>query len=126
MILVFGGAYNGKLNFVKEKYNLNEEDLFFCKDEKLKLSTKAIVGLHIFIKSCILKGINPLKFIEDNLNMLDGKIIVCDEIGSGIVPLKKEDRIWREETGQILQFLSKRSSKVSRIFFGMEEVLKYE
>ena len=27
MVLVFGGAYNGKLDFVKEKFSINEDDI---------------------------------------------------------------------------------------------------
>ena len=51
-------------------------------------------------------------------------IIICDDISSGIVPLKKEDRIWREETGKCLQYLSKESSKVYRVFCGIPSVIK--
>lgn len=124
MILIFGGAYNGKLQFVKEKYNLKDEEIFFCKDEKLNLNNKAICGLHIFIKSCILNGIDSMEVLEKNIDSLEGKIIICDEIGSGIVPMEKLDRAYREECGRGLQFLSKKATNVSRIFFGMEEALK--
>lgn len=27
LILVFGGAYNGKLSFVKEKFNISDEEV---------------------------------------------------------------------------------------------------
>lgn len=30
MVLVFGGAYNGKLDFVKEQFNVSEDDIFYC------------------------------------------------------------------------------------------------
>ncbi|MBW6409212.1 bifunctional adenosylcobinamide kinase/adenosylcobinamide-phosphate guanylyltransferase [Clostridium weizhouense] len=126
MILVFGGAYNGKIDFVKSKYNLQEEDLFFCNDSNLDFSYKCIVGLHVFIRECVLKKIDALEIIKENLSYLKDKTIICDEIGSGIVPLTQEDRIWREECGKVLQFLSKEAKKVSRIFFGIEEVLKDE
>ncbi len=48
MILIFGGAYNGKIDFIKKKYDLKDEDIFFCKDESLDLSRIAICGIHIF------------------------------------------------------------------------------
>ena len=28
MIVIFGGAYCGKLNFVKEKFNILEDDIY--------------------------------------------------------------------------------------------------
>ena len=124
MILVFGGAYNGKLAFVKEKYSIKDEEIFFCKDEELNLDKKVICGLHIFIKNCILRGIDALDVLEKNIDILEDKIIICDEIGSGIVPMEKLDREYREECGRGLQFLTKKATTVSRIFFGLEEILK--
>ena len=124
MILIFGGAYNGKIDFIKKKYDLKDEDIFFCKDESLDLSRIAICGIHIFTKKCVLKDVNPLEIIKDNTEKLKDKIIICDEIGSGIVPLKKEDRMWREETGRVLQYLSRNAHEVYRVFAGLSEKLK--
>jgi len=124
MILIFGGAYNGKLEFVKEKYNIKNEDIFFCTDEHLKFDKKVLCGLHAFTRSCVLNEINSLELLETNINSLKDKIIMCDEINSGIVPIEKQDRAWREETGRVLQFLTKHSSSVYRIFFGLQEKLK--
>lgn len=124
MILIFGGAYNGKLEFVKEKYDIDKEEIFFCTNENLNFKKKVFCGLHIFTKACLLNNINSLEILENNMDILKDKIIICDEINSGIVPMEKLDREWREETGRILQFLSKSSSSVYRIFFGLEEQLK--
>jgi len=124
MILIFGGAYNGKLEFVKEKYDIDNEEIFFCKDEHLNFDKKVLCGLHVFTRYCVLNKINPLKILEKNIKFLKDKIIICDEINSGIVPMEKLDRAWREETGRVLQFLTKNSSSVYRIFFGLEEKFK--
>lgn len=124
MILIFGGAYNGKLEFAKKKYDLLQEEIFFCNNENLRYDKKVICGLHLFTRNCILKNINPLEILQNNIERLKDKIIICDEIGSGIVPMEKLDRQWREDTGKVLQFLSRHSYSVSRIFFGLEESLK--
>lgn len=124
MILIFGGAYNGKLDFVKEKYNVDEQEIFFCTKEYLKFEKKVLSGLHIFTKACVLNNINSLELLEKNIHTLKNKIIICDEINSGIVPVDKIDRAWREETGRVLQFLTKNADTVYRIFFGLEEKLK--
>ena len=124
MILIFGGAYNGKLEFVKEKYTLNDEDIFFCTNESLNFEKKVLSGLHLFTKSCVFNNISSLEILEKNIHVLKDKIIICDEINSGIVPMEKLDRAWREETGRALQFLAKHSSSVYRIFFGLQEELK--
>ena len=124
MILIFGGSYNGKLEYCRKKYNLKDKDIFFCTDENIDFSKKVICGLHIFIRSCIEKNINSMKYIEDNIEKFKDKIILCDENNSGIVPLKREDRIFREECGQSMQYLSSKAQEVYRIFFGLQEKLK--
>ena len=118
MILVFGGAYNGKKDFIKEKFNINEEDIFYCSDGEIDFSKKVICGLHKFTYNNTLKNKSSLEYIKENINLFKDKIIISDEISSGIVPLKKEDRMWREETGRCLQYLSKESSCVYRVFCG--------
>lgn len=124
MILIFGGAYNGKLEFVKEKYNVGNEDIYFCTDDHLEFDKKVMCGIHIFTRAYTLKNSNSLRFFEYNIDLLKDKIIICDEINSGIVPMEALDRKWREDTGRVLQFLSRNSSNVYRLFFGIEERLK--
>jgi adenosyl cobinamide kinase/adenosyl cobinamide phosphate guanylyltransferase len=124
MILIFGGAYNGKLEFVKEKYRVSNEDIYFCTNETLKFDKKVLCGLHIFTRYCVLNNISSLDLLQNNIENLKGRIIICDEVNSGIVPISKTDRAWREETGHALQFLTKNSSSVYRIFFGLQEELK--
>ena len=123
MVLVFGGAYNGKLEFVKDKFNINKDDIFQCGEGEIDFSKKVICGLHKFTYNNILKDINSLEYIKENINLFKDKIIICDEISSGIVPLKKEDRMWREENGRVLQYLCKNADEVYRVFFGLSERL---
>ena len=124
MILVFGGAYNGKKDFIKEKFNINEEDIYYCSDGEIDFSKKVICGLHKFTYNNTLKNKSSLEYIKENINLFKDKIIISDEISSGIVPLKKEDRMWREETGRCLQYLSKESSCVYRVFCGISTIIK--
>lgn len=126
MRLYFGGAYNGKLKYVKETYNIKDEDIFFCYEDKIDFSKKIICGLDKLIYFNAINEKESLKFFKENLERLRDKIIICDEISSGIVPLKKEERYWREETGRVLQLLTKESNYVCRIFCGLPMVLKDE
>lgn len=126
MILVFGGSFNGKLDFVLKEFNLSREDVFFCKDEKLNLHKKVVCGLQEFTYQCILNKINPLESLKENIDKLKDKIIICDDISSGVVPIDKTERVWRESTGKSLQWLTKESDKVYRVFFGISKVVKNE
>lgn len=124
MILVFGGAYNGKLSYVKETYNIKNDEIFFCNGSEIDYSKKVICGLQKFTYELGKDSKNPLDNLKENIKLLEDKIIICDEISSGIVPLEKNHRVWRENTGRCLQYLTENSKKVVRIFCGIETVLK--
>lgn len=126
MKLLFGGAYNGKLNYVKEELGIKEDDIFYCKEGEFDFSKKVISGIDRFTYFNVLEKKDSLSFFKENIEKFKDKILICDEISSGIVPLKKEERKWREETGKVLQFLSKESEEVYRIFFGIPTKLKGE
>lgn len=124
MILIFGGAYNGKLEYVKEQYNLNNNEIFYCQGNKLDFSKKVISGIHVFTYENAANEISALEYIKENIELLRDKIIICDDISSGIVPIKKEERVWREETGKCLQYLAKEAHKVIRVYCGIPVIIK--
>jgi len=51
--------------------------------------------------------------------MLEGKIVIGNEIGCGIVPVDGFERQWRDETGWVYQYLGRRSSGVYRVWAGI-------
>lgn len=130
MILIFGGAYNGKLSFAKEKFNIKEDKIFTVNDELNSLdidySKDVINEFHKFIYKLSLKGIDATEYIINNKELFKDKIIICDDISQGIVPLKREDRIWRENTGKCLQYISENSKNVYRVFCGIATEIKNE
>lgn len=129
MILVFGGAYNGKLSFVKEKFNIFDEEVLTLNnidDLEIDFSKKVINKFQNLTYKMSLENQDPLKYILENESLFKDKIIISDDICEGIVPLKKEDRIWRENTGKCLQYLSKNSKEVYRVFCGIPMVIKDE
>ena len=127
MILVFGGAYSGKLNFVTERYNIKEEEVFTINNEgieEIDFSNKVIYKLHNLTYKYALENKDIVKYFKDNINLFKDKIIICDDISEGIVPLKKEDRLWRETTGKLLQEISKEANEVYRVFCGIPMEIK--
>ena len=130
MILVFGGSYNGKLDFVKEKFNISNDDIFKVNDDlkdlNIDYSKKVISNFHKLTYKLSLENKDPLQFVIENNELFKDKIIISDDISEGIIPLKKEDRIWRESNGKCLQYISKNSSAVYRVFCGIPMVIKSE
>lgn len=46
-------------------------------------------------------------------------VILCDEIGCGVVPLTAEERRWREQTGRCLMRLAAAAQEVHRVCCGL-------
>ena len=51
-------------------------------------------------------------------------IVICDELGCGVVPLDPAERAWRERTGRLCCELAKRADRVDRVFCGIAMGLK--
>lgn len=51
-------------------------------------------------------------------------VILCDEIGCGVVPLFAEERRWREQTGRCLIRLAAEAEEVHRVCCGLGMRLK--
>ena len=51
-------------------------------------------------------------------------IFICEDIFCGVVPLGADMRAWREMTGRMCSFLSSEAENVTRVFCGLEQVLK--
>ena len=61
-----------------------------------------------------------LSWIKSNPDV----IVICDESGNGIVPIKKQERVWREQTGRLMIELAKQAERVERILCGLGQRLK--
>lgn len=51
-------------------------------------------------------------------------VVVSNEIGSGIVPLERQERMWREETGRMLTKLVAAADEVYRMVAGIPIKIK--
>lgn len=124
MILILGGAYQGKLDFAKAKFHLNDADVFSCTDQSIDLSKPCIYGLETFVYHCLLQEIDPVEYIKANRSRLDSTVFICQDIFCGVVPMERQLRLWRDATGKLCQYLSREASEVYRIYCGLEQRLK--
>ena len=101
MILIIGGAGQGKLEYVLQKTGLGPEQV--ARDPETARSRPVFAGVeHPEI------------------------ILICDEVGSGVVPADPEQRLRREQVGRLCCRLAARAERVERIFCGLSMVLKGE
>ena len=52
------------------------------------------------------------------------EVVVCDEVGSGVIPQEKARRLGREATGRLCCQLAKEAAKVVRLVAGIPTVIK--
>ena len=140
MELYIGGFAQGKLECVKCRYNENQktEKLFVkvidCVDshyKKMLLETECDVlilnHLHLWVRDLLDEGMEEEKIQTTILSWIKSNpdaIVICDELGNGIVPIKKQERIWREQTGRLMIELAKQAERVERILCGLGQRLK--
>ena len=126
MILIIGGAYQGKLDYAREQYP--EAAVIQCSDNEpdLELPQESCIinAFHLFILAQVKTGSDSMGYLERNMDVLRNKIIICDDISCGVVPISAEARIWRESTGRCLGLLSKNADTVIRLFCGIASIIK--
>ena len=150
MEVYFGGAFQGKLEYVLEKKGcLKVADGAGCSLKDIK-EAQVINHLHLYIKrltykegaaynttvddtittddtitaDTTAKTMSAAEIINDIYEANPDIILICDEVGGGIVPLKKEDRIYREAVGRALCCAVKKSDRVERVMCGIGQCLK--
>ena len=124
MTLVIGGAYQGKLECVMEKHQGKSVCQCDLDNPEMDLSADVINSLHLMMLAQIRAGVDSLTYINDKLPEMKDKIIICDDISCGVVPVDPETRQWRETAGRCLALLSKNADEVIRIFCGIESRIK--
>lgn len=125
MVLIFGGAYQGKLEYALENFGLTEKDVFHCKENvEINLSNKVIYGLESFVMGCVKEGLEAREILSEYGSALEDKIIIVTDISQGVVPIDPVQRSWREMVGRTMLYLGGKSEKVIRIFCGLGHEIK--
>lgn len=108
MILVVGGFAQGKLAFAKETLGVKGYgDGCFTEDN-------CVYRLHSMVMQ---EGFEEA--LEAYLTAHPDAVLICDEVGCGIVPMEKADREYREKVGRVGCMLAKRASAVYRVVCGI-------
>lgn len=125
MILIIGGAYQGKLEYAKNEYLLTDGDVFFCENVTYIDTSKHIVyELEKLIFNRMKSGLESEKYIASLKSELDGAIIIVNDISCGVVPIDADVREWRECVGRVCAMLARSAERVIRIFCGLPQVIK--
>lgn len=120
MIFVIGGAFQGKLTFAKTSLGVADGDVFVCDGGEIDFSRRCICHIERFV----LSHPDPVACFRAHRPQWENSVLILDDIFCGVVPMGEENRVWRQKTGRLAQYLSGEASQVSRIFCGLELRLK--
>ena len=124
MVLIIGGAWQGKLDWAKAQYGFSDEDIFSCAGTEIDFSRRCIRHLEEYTLSCVRENTDPVAYFEARTGEWADSVMICRDISCGVVPMSAEMRLWRNETGRLCQYLAHHAQRVSRIFCGLEQRLK--
>lgn len=126
MILIIGGYGQGKLDFAKKEYGLQDTDFAAgadCDREEI-FQRKGICQLHLLVKRMVEENQEPFVYFMEHMDRLKDMVILSDEVGLGIVPMDEKERLWREVTGRICCVLAKEADEVYRVYAGIPMKIK--
>ena len=144
MKLIIGGAYQGKLAYAKREYGMAEGwiDGHTCRMEEI-WTCGGIDHFHEYIRRMMTEGPeadgrtggesrlteieqNAERFAEKLFSCNPDLVIVSNELGYGVVPMEKKDRLWREMCGRVCTCIAEKAQEVVRVVCGIGIRLKPE
>lgn len=127
MILVIGGACQGKLKLVCSWLGKDIDRSLYADgatDCWLEINNKPVVYR---VQDYLKRGLEEQRDMEAWIRQLiaaDPDYVIMDEVGYGIVPLQKEQRFYREEAGRAGQQLARAAAAVYRVVCGIPVQIK--
>lgn len=121
MILIIGGRGQGKLDYALEAYHLDSGSVGVSLGD-----FPVIYGLQDIIRQLLNQGLDPVAEVLAHAGKQPQTIYICDEVGSGVIPIERFERDWREAVGRCCIALAKQAARVERVFYGIPMQLKQE
>lgn len=127
MILIVGGAFQGKKKYAMQTLGLSEEDFTdgsTCKPEEI-FAAKAVSHFQEYIRRCMQQGQEVSSLAEELGKRNPDAVILANEMGSGVVPADAFDRAYREAVGRTCCELAKQAKEVHRVICGIGMVIRH-
>lgn len=137
MILIIGGRSQGKTTFAHEKYgpdavfidNLHDiiKGWLVCLPEDYTDKHVANKPINDGTANIDMSEADILSsaFIQNVMNDIPpDAIVICDEVGCGIVPLDRSERLYRDIVGHVCCAIAARAENVIRVHCGIGMKIK--
>lgn len=113
MILVVGGQGAGKREYVKTLGYGEDDFTVVLSDER-----PVLADLHLLLKA------GPDEAERVFAELLRKEVVICNEVGCGVVPMAAVDRAWRDLVGRTCTRLAAQSDRVVRVCCGIPLCIK--
>ena len=124
MEMIIGGAFQGKEKLARQIYpgiswiygkDASFEDLIKC---------QGIIGFQDYIRHLVEQGEDLTSLASELIRENPDIVLVSDEVGYGVVPVDRTDRLYREAVGRVCTQLAAFSTRVTRVVCGIGSVIK--
>jgi len=109
MVLIFGGAYQGKLDYAKSRFS-GTRKIIDSADKWLLSLIQEEKDITTEVK----------RFMDNNTDA----VVIINDISCGVVPIDPVMRQWREEVGRFMAQAAEKSDEVVRLFCGIPMKIK--
>lgn len=124
MVLIVGGKAQGKLDYVKRVLDVSDEAV--ARDADGARTARVFDGCSRWVRMCLQAGEDADAQMDALLEVNPGLVLIFDEVGCGVVPVDREERLWREKVGRMTCRLAQRAERVERVLCGLPMTLKGE
>lgn len=125
MILIFGGVYQGKLDYALANFGLDGSHVYTCSDTSINMPCgKVIYQFDQWILALVQENENVEEKVQHFIEENKDAIVICNDVSGGVVPIDSKIRKWREETGRAMGKLAQQSDEVIRLFCGITSRIK--
>lgn len=114
MILIIGGFAAGKRSYAGSAFGYSPEDMA----DGVLDDRPVLYNLQELVRR------SPGSADELFPALCDKAVVICNEVGGGVVPLDRDERLWREACGRLCVKLAAAARQVVRVHCGIPQVLK--
>ena len=122
--LVTGGAYQGKEQYAYSLY----PDAEWSDGRTCPLSAaadcRAMKAFHVFIRRWLKEGYSKEELLRAVAGEKRDIVLICDEVGCGLVPVDDFEREYREAAGRICTGIAEKAVRVDRVICGIGTRIK--
>lgn len=130
MHIVFGGAFNGKRQYVKDQLKSQTVDWNegVLPEQAAAEAVVVIAGLEHWVKKQLEQGFSEERLMVQVKKTVDCRQVqqvwILTDLNRGIVPTERIEREMRDVLGRLYQFLFTEAEEVTRIWYGIPEKIK--